>query len=69
MQGKVLKATYFRRDSKGWERGLFAQGKGAGQSFQMLLPSLLGEGGWSVGWGGTAGKWAGGREPKEEHHA
>lgn len=51
MQGKVLKATRFRRKSKGWKRGLFAHGKGAGQSFQMLSPSLFGVGGWSMGWG------------------
>lgn len=42
-QGKVLKATCCRRNSEGWENSLFVEGKGAGQTFQTLLPSLFGK--------------------------
>lgn len=41
-------------------REVFAHGKGAGQSFQMLIPSLFGVGGWSMGWG--VGQQASGQE-------
>lgn len=42
-QGKVLKATCFRRNSKGWDKGLFAEGRGAEQSFLMFSIPYLGK--------------------------